>query len=413
MTFDPAAATAAYMAQLSPAQHALATAYTQGSHWILLWSWMAGTLAAWVILRTGLLTALRDRLQRRSPRPILASFVLTMVFSLLDWLGTLPWTLYAEWWRQKSYALNNQTWVAWLSESSTQAAIGAVETAIFFVLLYALIRRAPRSWWAWAGGLAAAYFALILFVAPVFIEPLFNSFTPAPPGPIRDAVVDLARHNGVPSDKIYIYNGSKQSNRYTANVSGMFGSARIAMSDVMFSSGADIAEVRGVVGHEMGHYAHQHALWLTLAFGLSALMGLGLTARLFPTASRWLHARGTGGIADPAALPVFTVVTASLMLLATPLINAVTRTAESDADNYSLTHAEEPDGLAKALVKTIDYRASSPSLLEELMFYDHPSVERRVRRAMNWKAEHPAEAAATAVSDAKLEARPSAGVPPR
>jgi STE24 endopeptidase len=412
MTFDPAAATAAYMAQLSPAQHAQATAYTQGSHWILLWSWMASTLVAWLILHSGLLTALRDRLQRRSPRPIVVSFVLALVFSLLNWLGSLPWTLYAQWWRQKSYGLNNQTWIAWLSESSAQAAIGAIETAIFFVLLYALIRRAPRSWWAWSGGLAAAYFALTLFVAPVFIEPLFNSFTPAPAGPIRDAVVDLARQNGVPFDKIYIYNGSKQSSRYTANVSGMFGSARIAMSDVMFSSGADIAEVRGVVGHEMGHYAHRHALWLTLAFGLSALVGFGLTAKLFSIASRWLRARGTSGIADPAALPVFTVITASLMLLATPLINAVTRTAESDADNYSLTHAEEPDGLSKALVKTIDYRASSPSLLEELMFYDHPSVERRVRRAMNWRAAHPAEAAATALRDAKLETRPPAGAPP-
>jgi STE24 endopeptidase len=224
-------------------------------------------------------------------------------------------------------------------------------------------------------------------------------------------VVDLARQNGVPFDKIYIYNGSKQSSRYTANVSGMFGSARIAMSDVMFSSGADIAEVRGVAGHEMGHYAHQHALWLTLAFGLSALVGFGLTAKLFPIASRWLRARGTSGIADPAALPVFTVVTASLMLLATPLINAVTRTAESDADNYSLTHAKEPDGLSKALVKTIGYRASSPSLLEEFMFYDHPSVERRVRRAMNWKAEHSAQTAATALSDAKLETRPPAAAP--
>ena len=409
MTFDPAAATAAYMAQLSTAQHAQATAYTQGGHWILLWNWVVGTLVAWVILRTELLTRLRDRLQKRSPRPVLVSFVLALVFSLLDWLGTLPWTLYATWWRQKSYGLNNQTWMAWLSESSAQAAIGTVGTAIFFVLLYALIRRAPRSWWAWAGGLATAYFALILFVTPVFIEPLFNSFTPAPPGPIRDAVVDLARQNGVPYDKIYIYNGSKQSSRYTANVSGMFGSARIAMSDVMFSSGVDIAEVRGVVGHEMGHYVHRHALWLTLAFGLSALIGLGLTARLFSTASRWLDARDTLGISDPAALPVLTVITAGLMLLATPLINAVTRAVESDADNYSLTHAEEPDGLSRSLVKTINYRASSPSPLEEFVFYDHPSVERRVRRAMDWKAEHPAETADSAVRDAKLQTRPSAG----
>jgi STE24 endopeptidase len=85
-------------------------------------------------------------------------------------------------------------------------------------------------------------------------------------GPVRDEVVAMAKAVGIPSDKIFVYNGSKQSNAYTANVSGLGGSARVAMSDVMFKKGADIAEVRGVVGHEMGHYAHQHALWIAGIF---------------------------------------------------------------------------------------------------------------------------------------------------
>ena len=63
--------------------------------------------------------------------------------------------------------------------------------------------------------------------------------------------------------------------------------------------------------------------------------------------------------------------------------------AETDADKFSLEHFNEPDGLAKALVKTIEYRAATPSKLEEVMFYDHPAVGSRVRRAMDWKAAHP------------------------
>ena len=56
------------------------------------------------------------------------------------------------------------------------------------------------------------------------------------------------------------------------------------------------------------------------------------------------------------------------------------------ADRYSLAHVNEPDGLAKALVKTIEYRAATPSKLEETLFYDHPAVGSRVRMAMDWKA---------------------------
>jgi hypothetical protein len=55
----------------------------------------------------------------------------------------------------------------------------------------------------------------------------------------------------------------------------------------------------------------------------------------------------------------------------------------------SLTHFNEPDGIAKALVKTIEYRAATPSRLEEVLFYDHPAVGRRIRNAMDWKAAHP------------------------
>jgi STE24 endopeptidase len=40
-------------------------------------------------------------------------------------------------------------------------------------------------------------------------------------------------------------------------------------------------------------------------------------------------------------------------------------------------------------VKTADYRNPQPGGIEEIIFYSHPSVERRVRRAMAWKAAHP------------------------
>ena len=75
-------------------------------------------------------------------------------------------------------------------------------------------------------------------------------------------------------------------------------------------------------------------------------------------------------------------------LLATPIRVSFTRITEADADNFSLKYANEPDGLSEALIKTADYRAPSPSRLEEVLFYDHPSVERRIRNAMAWKAKH-------------------------
>ena len=120
-----------------------------------------------------------------------------------------------------------------------------------------------------------------------------------------------------------------------------------------------------------------------------ALIGLFLVDRLFPMAARMLGATGVTGLADPAGLPVISILLAVLGLLATPINNTFSRWGEADADHFSVEHFNEPDGLAKALVKTIEYRASSPSQIEEFIFYDHPSVGARVRAMMDWKAAHP------------------------
>jgi STE24 endopeptidase len=400
--FDAKAATDAFLAVLPPAAHLKAIRYTQGGHWLLLWGWLVTVAACWLIARSRVLNRTEAALTRKRPHPILVSFVLPLIFGVADDVLELPWNAYANWWREKSYGLTSQPFGGWLSEQLIGDAIGCVLMGAFLIALYALIRHARRTWWAWAGGLVAIFTVFMLVIGPVLIEPIFNKFTPALPGVTRDAVVALAKTAGVPSDRIFIYNGSKQSNRYTANVSGLFGSARVAMSDVMFKKNADIPEVRGVVGHEMGHYKRNHVIWGAIASIILSLVGFGLINLAFPTANRWLGA-GAAGIADPAGLPVLVALLATLMLIGTPLTSTLSRLQEADADAFSLRVAHEPDGLSKALVKTLEYRADSPSWLEEVIFYDHPSVRRRVQRAMDWKARHMDLAKAQAAADAALE----------
>jgi STE24 endopeptidase len=412
MAFDPSVATQAYLAALSPAAHAKATAYTQGGHWLLLWGWAIGIIAAVIILKWDVLRKIQTKMERRRGRPWLVAFVLAMAFNVLSSLIALPWAVYSNWWREKSYGLTSQAFGGWFVEFLIQLAISTVVMGVFFAILYWIIRRAPRLWPVWAGVLTSVFFIVVMFLGPIFIEPIFNKYQEAPNGPVRSMVVQMGQQVGVPTDKIFIYNGSKQSNRYTANVSGLFGTARVAMSDTMFAKGADIAEVKGVVGHEMGHYVRKHILIFVPFMGVVvAILGF-ITNWLFPRVQGWLAEERIAGIADPAGLPILMIVASTLILLATPVLNTMSRWQEADADNFSMRHFNEPDGLAKALVKTIEYRASSPGKLEEVIFYDHPSVGWRVRNAMNWKAAHMGQtpavpATATATGPASPAPSPS------
>jgi len=392
--FDPAAATAAYLATLPPEVHAKATAYTQGGHWVLLWTAVVSVLVSWIVIRSGVLVRVRGGIERTRPRPWLAVAAVVVIDGILEGLLSIPWDSYAGWWREKSYGFTSRAYAGWLTEHGMKLAIGVATTLILFSLLYWVIRRARATWWLWSG-IAVSAFTIIFFILSLFlIEPLFNSYKPAPPGPVREEVVAMAKQVGMPSDKILIYDGSKQSNRYTANAGGLFGFGRVAMSDVMFKKDADLAEVRGVVGHEMGHYVRKHVLIGALGAGLLALVGLFLVDRLFPLAVRWTGAKGVTDLSDPAGLPVISILLTILGLLATPISNTMSRWMEADADHFSVVHFNEPDGLAKALVKTIEYRAATPSKLEEFIFYDHPSVGSRVRAMMDWKAAHPKPAPA-------------------
>lgn len=392
MSIDVEAETARWLATMSPEETQRAIDYTHGSHWLILGGFVVSVVIAWLIIRSGVLSGIRDWLQRSRPRPNLVVACVAIVYSLMSFVLGLPWSWWSGWRRETEYGLTSQPVMGWLTEGIMAAVISTILSAVLLLGIYALMRRAGRMWWAWAGGLTAVFTALMLLAAPIFIEPLFNTYTPAPDGEVRDAVVELAEATGTPSDKIYIYDGSRQSDRYTANVSGLFGTARVAMSDVMFQQGADLAEVRGVVGHEMGHYVHMHSLWMTGIIAILAMVAFWLADKLYPVARRWLGAGRVGDISDPAGLPVLGVVLAFLMVLATPVFNTMIRTIEADADRFSLEYANEPDGLSAALIKTAEYRAPSPSWLEEFLFYDHPSVENRIRRAMQWKADHPPEA---------------------
>jgi STE24 endopeptidase len=389
--FDPEVATATYLATLSPEAHARATAYTQGGHWLILWTAVIGLAAYWLILRSGMLVRLRERLEARGLGPVRISLAVLATALFAETLLNLPWVIWSDWARERAYGLSSQPLAGFLRDYALYAVIILVSSTLLGASIYALIRRAPRFWWAWSGGLVSLFFVLSMVVSPVFIDPLFNRYEPAPSGPVRDAVVALAKANGVPSDRIFIYDGSRQSNRYTANVSGLFGGARIAMSDVMFKKDADIAEVRAVVGHEMGHYVLGHVWRNLIFFSALAFVCFFLIDRLFPTAVRLLSGQGVKGLSDPAGYPVLGALIVVLGVVGNPLAASFSRWAEVESDRFSLERAREPDGLARALVKTIEYRAATPGRLEETLFYTHPSVGSRVRMAMEWKAAQQAE----------------------
>lgn len=384
----PAQQAARMVDSLGPEALAQAQAYTTGNHWLLLWNLLVSVLVAVVIVRLRLL----DRIAARfaDPRRFLGAFTVSAAFLVLSTVIALPWTLYTDWHRERAYGLSSQPLGDFLGQLALSEAIAMVLGGLFLAGVYALIRKTGTRWWLWSGGFAGIVTLLGLLAGPPLIEPLFNEYKPVPAGEVRTALEAIADDVGIPHERIFMYDGSRQSDRFTANVSGLGPSARIAISDVALKQ-ASLAEVRAVTGHEAGHYKLGHVWRYAVIFPLLAMAFFFLLDRLFAPVARALGSDAR--LDEPRGLPVFAVVGGVLGLLVTPLTNTLTRVGEVEADQYSLRTVNEPDALATALVKTAEYRYPRPSALQEALFYTHPSVEKRALMAMEWKAAHPAPGA--------------------
>jgi STE24 endopeptidase len=378
------AATARYIDSLGPAALQKAHDYTVGKEWMLLWSLVVAAIVTWLIVRSGILDWVGRKIGERWKN--LRAFVISLVFFVVSTVLTLPWTLYEDYFREKAYGRTSQPLADYLAQFALSGVITSLIVAIFLIGVYWLMRRAGKSWWIWSGALTAAVLAFVILLSPVLIEPLFNKYEPVPPGQVRDAVVGMAGRAGVPPERVFMFNGSRQSNNFTANAGGVGNTARVAISDVAMKN-ASLDEVRAVTGHEIGHYVLEHTWYGILFYSLLAVALFWIADRFYPKFARLF---GTDAkLSDPRGLPVLAFMASLLGLLASPLLNTFSRTLETQADAYSLRTENRPDALASALVKTAEYRYPRPSQLEEIVFYDHPSVERRVRTAMQWKAAHP------------------------
>jgi len=193
----------------------------------------------------------------------------------------------------------------------------------------------------------------------------------------------------VPVDDVFWFDASKQTKRISANVSGLGGTARIALNDNLLH-GTSLPEIRAVMGHEMGHYRLHHGLWLGAGFTIVLAIGYFVINRQFGRLQRRYGDRfGIRDLADPAGLPLAFAIFTVVMYLISPVTNTMIRTAEHQADAFGLDVAKEPHGFASVAMRLSTYRKLEPGALEEVIFFDHPSGRARVERSMRWLAEHP------------------------
>ncbi len=312
-------------------------------------------------------------------------------------LGSLFWLLHqflylpigvASFYHRLSWDSSNQTLSAWLYDYSLAQAINGIGEAIALVGFYTLLIWFPRTWWIVApfggSGLAIGYALL----APILINPLFNTFTPLADTEWRDQeprVQALIQKAKVPVQEILVMNASRQSNHTNAYFTGFGPTRRIVLYDTLLKKHTP-DEIESVLGHEIGHWQHDHIVQGILLGALALLAGCCVLHRClcFAIGREPWH---LASIADPAGLPLVLLLVWLGQWIALPVGNLVSRHFERQADQASLELADVPKAFIDAEVKMARDNKSNvaPTPWNVWLFASHPSTVERIQMAKDWE----------------------------
>lgn len=385
--FDPEKATTTLINTISPAVRAKADSYSEGGYWLILWNFLYAAFIAWLFLFAGL-SAYIKKLSGITAKTNLGNLIYIGLYLILSFLLTLPIDCYQNFIREQQYGFSNQDFGQWLLNNGLTFFVELIIVAPFFLLIYFLFRKVKEYWWIWGSVATIIVIIGVLIIYPIFIAPVFNNYTPLNNGPLKERLLSMARANAVDINELYVYNESQQTTAFNANVSGIAGTARIALNDNILHHCTN-NEIVAIIGHEMGHYVMHHLIILVIEFGLLVTFGFWLVKwisnkLIIKYGSRWQIIF----VQDVTSLPLLIFLFTAYFFIITPITNSITRVVEIEADNYGLNAAHQPDAIASVFIKTADNHKIAPGYWEEIFFFDHPSRQHRILAAMKWKAEN-------------------------
>jgi STE24 endopeptidase len=382
---DPAQATDAYLAAVPKERRERTAQYAHGVYAMDIVESLFQWALLLAILGTGFSARLRDWTARFFGRAQVPAYAL--VFLAIWTIVLLPFTVLRSYIWESAFGLYDRDLTAWFADEAKAAGIGLVLGTLALWVLYAVLKRTPRTWWLWGWAVSMVLVIAAQAVAPVYLVPVFYKVSPLPEGPHRTEILNLARTHGVPSDDVYVIDASKNSKTIGANVSGLLGTTRITLLDNLLSRcGHD--EVLFVVGHEMGHYILCH-IWKGIAVAAVVLfLSFAVAGWVFQKIARRWAIAGISGIGDIAGLPLLYLLLGIFLFVLRPALFAGSRLIEHEADNFGLEVSHLPDAAARAFLMLGEHRELDPPPAIEYLFFDHPSGRRRIQNAMEWKAAH-------------------------
>lgn len=310
-------------------------------------------------------------------------------FTVISALIELPLSLYQTFRLEQRFGFNQMTPGLWLGDLLKSTLVAAIIGLPLAALILWLMGSTGPLWWLWAWGAWTAFNLLLMWIFPSFIAPLFNKFEPLADEGLKSRVTRLMERCGFAAKGLFVMDGSRRSAHANAYFTGFGNSKRVVFFDTLLRQ-LSPGEVEAVLAHELGHFKHKHiSKRMVLMFGVSLLgfallgwlsqqlwfyTGLGVSVLLGPNIDVAAENNALALLLFMLAVPVFS-------FFVTPLMSAMSRRDEFEADAYAMQQADGAQ-LASALLKLYEDNASTltPDPWYVSFYYSHPPAVDRLAR---------------------------------
>ena len=370
---------ARFAAVITLEAHQKAAAYTRAKIRLSQISLVIDT--AWLLLLTlggginliyGVATALAG-----NESTLITGLVFLISLGILSGIVDLPVSIYRQFGLEARFGFNRMTPALFIIDLLRNALVSLIIALPLLALILWLLELAtPMSWlWAWLGWMV--FNALLLFIYPIVIAPLFNKFTPMTDSAHKQKLDALLQRCGFSAAGLFVMDGSRRSAHANAYFTGFGKHRRIVLFDTLISQ-LSPTQLEAVLAHEIGHYQRKH---LQKRLVLMAAMSLALLWALFQLLhAPWFYSGLGVDSANPAtALALFSMAMPLCLLPLTPLSNALSRKHEYEADAYAAQHSSAQE-LIDALITMYRENAATltPDSLYSLWHDSHPPATLRI-----------------------------------
>lgn len=291
----------------------------------------------------------------------------------------LPFSIYSTFVIEQRFGFNKTTPRIFLMDQLKGAAIAIPLGGSLLAGVLALFQYAGGFAWLYAFATVVIVSLMVSYVAPIWIMPLFNKFTPMPEGELREAIISYTKSVKFSMSNLFIVDSSKRSTRSNAFFTGFGNNKRIALFDTLVSQHT-VPEIVAIIGHEVGHYKKKHVIQ-GLAISMLHMLLLFFLLSIFITSPGLFDAFRMQQPSIYAGLLFFGLLYTPLELILGIGMQMLSRRNEYEADRFAASTVPQPESVISSLKKLSSHNLSNltPHSFYVFLNYSHPPLLQRIK----------------------------------